>query len=98
MFNKISFLHYSFINNRFFPIFEEQKPKTLLDVLFESSYVGEKYSEQDIRDEINTFAVAVSPIYYVVALVICLPNKIGGKCLFHFREVKLQPLSLALLF
>ncbi|XP_046828154.1 cytochrome P450 4C1-like isoform X1 [Vespa crabro] len=37
-----------------------QKQKTLLDSLFESSYEGEIYSEQDIRDEMNTIIIAGS--------------------------------------
>lgn len=66
-FNKILFLHYAFINNRFFFIFQELKPKTLLDVLYKSSYKEVKYSEQDILSEINTFVMAVSCIYYLLS-------------------------------
>ncbi|KAL2732085.1 cytochrome P450 4C1-like isoform X1 [Vespula squamosa] len=39
-------------------MFEEPKPCSFLDVLFESSHEDGKYSEQDIRDEINTFVIA----------------------------------------
>ncbi|KAL2713211.1 cytochrome P450 4C1-like isoform X1 [Vespula squamosa] len=39
-------------------MFEEPKPCSFLDVLFESSHEEGKYSEQDIRDEINTIVIA----------------------------------------
>lgn len=73
-FHNILFQNFSFIPNRFLFIFQEQKRTTLLDFLFESSYEGEKYSEQDIRDEINTFAIAVNVIYYLLLRKFSLLN------------------------
>nr|KAF7398306.1 hypothetical protein H0235_016314 [Vespula pensylvanica] len=57
----------------------EQKPRILLDFLFESSHDGGKYSEQDIRDEINTIVIAGSDtsattISFVLLMLATFPD------------------------
>ncbi|XP_046828140.1 uncharacterized protein LOC124428282 isoform X1 [Vespa crabro] len=42
----------------------EPKSRTLLDFLFELSHERGKYSEQYIRNEMNTIIIAASHIYY----------------------------------
>ncbi|XP_046828268.1 cytochrome P450 4C1-like [Vespa crabro] len=53
--------------------------KTLLDSLFESSYEGEKYSEQDIRDEINTIVIpesetSATTISFIILMLATFPK------------------------
>ncbi|KAF7383159.1 hypothetical protein HZH68_015008 [Vespula germanica] len=60
-------------------IFQEQKPRILLDFFFESSHDGGKYSEQDIRDEINTIVIAGSDtsattISFVLLMLATFPD------------------------
>ncbi|XP_047361038.1 cytochrome P450 4C1-like [Vespa velutina] len=57
----------------------EQNPRILLDYLFESSHEGRKYSEQDIRDEINTMVIAGSDtsavtISFVLLMLATFPH------------------------
>ncbi|XP_035742921.1 cytochrome P450 4C1-like, partial [Vespa mandarinia] len=57
----------------------EQRPRRLLDYLFESSHEGRKYSEQDIRDEINTMVIAGSDtsavtISFVLLMLATFPH------------------------
>lgn len=63
---------------------EVQNPIVFLDLLFESSHEEGKYSQQDIRDEINTMIIAVILIYYIFYKVGLL-NKIEEKYLFFFQ-------------
>nr|XP_050866027.1 cytochrome P450 4C1-like isoform X3 [Vespula vulgaris] len=57
----------------------EQKSRILLDFLFELSHDGGKYSEQDIRDEINTIVIAGSDtsattISFVLLMLATFPD------------------------
>ncbi|XP_046828269.1 cytochrome P450 4C1-like [Vespa crabro] len=57
----------------------EPKLRTLLDFLFELSHEWEKYSEQDIRDEMNTIIIAGSEtsatiISFVLLMLATFPD------------------------
>ncbi|XP_047361042.1 probable cytochrome P450 311a1 [Vespa velutina] len=58
---------------------KKQKPRILLDYLFESSHEGRKYSEQDIRDKINTMVITGSDtsavtISFVLLMLATFPH------------------------
>ncbi|XP_046828274.1 cytochrome P450 4c3-like [Vespa crabro] len=55
---------------RFLFVFQEPKLRTLLDFLFELSHEREKYSEQDIRDEMNTIIIA-NKVYEELNQIYC---------------------------
>lgn len=55
--NAILLFMFVYTNKRSLFILQEEKPRTFLDILFESLHEEEKYSEQYIRDEIKTFVI-----------------------------------------
>ncbi|XP_046829944.1 cytochrome P450 4C1-like isoform X2 [Vespa crabro] len=76
---KKEFMLRSIINQELKEENSEQKPRILLDYLFESSHEGRKYSEQDIRDEINTMVIAGSDtsaitISFVLLMLATFPH------------------------
>ncbi|KAL2749267.1 cytochrome P450 4C1-like isoform X3 [Vespula maculifrons] len=53
-------------------MFQERKPSFLFNFLFESSHEGGKYSEEDIRDEINITTIGSDTSATTISFVLLM--------------------------